>query len=81
MGDMGTISDTSITVIIGIVTFLVSVSASMFLSGSRWGRVETSLRDLQTDRVRQSDINALRERLSRIEGMFTLSLKDVDRQG
>ena len=78
---MGTISDTSITIIIGIVTFLVSVSASMFISGTRWGRVETTLRDLQQDRVRQSDINALRERLSRIEGMFTLSLKDSDRQG
>lgn len=81
MGDMGTISDTSVTIIIGVVTLLLSVSASMFVSGSRWGRVETSLRDLQQDRVRQSDINALRERLSRIEGMFTLSLKDSDRQG
>jgi len=55
------------------------VSVSMFVSGTRWGRVEATLRDLQTDRVRQSDITGLRDRLSRIEGMFTLTLKDSER--
>lgn len=64
--------------IIGIATFIVSVAVSMFVSGTRWGRVESSLRDLQSDRVRQSDITGLRDRLSRIEGMFTLTLKDGD---
>ena len=70
------INATAIQVIIGVVTFVLSVSVSMFVSGTRWGRVETTLRDLQQDRVRQSDITALGARLSRIEGMFTLTLKD-----
>lgn len=73
------VSDTAIMAVIGIVTFIVSVATSMFVSGTRWGRVETTLRDLQTDRVRQADITGLRDRLSRIEGMFTLTLKGDDR--
>lgn len=68
-----------IQLVIGIATFVLSVSVSMFVSGTRWGRVETTLRDLQTDRVRQGDITGLRDRLSRIEGMFTLTLRGEDR--
>lgn len=70
---------TTLNVMIGVITFVLSVSVSMFVSGTRWGRVETTLRDLQQDRVRQNDITGLRDRLSRIEGMFTLTLKDSDR--
>lgn len=73
------VSDTTINVVIGIVTFVMSISVSMFISGTRWGRVETTMRDLQQDRVRQGDITGLRDRLSRIEGMFTLTLKGEDR--
>lgn len=69
-------SSVTVQVVIDIVTIALSVSVSMFVSGTRWGRVETTLRDLQTDRVRQNDITGLRDRLSRIEGMFTLTLKD-----
>ena len=65
--------------IIGVITFVLSVATSMFVSGTRWGRVETSLNDLQSDRVRQADITGLRDRLSRIEGMFTLTLKGGER--
>jgi len=72
-------SPVTVETIIGVVTFVGSVSVSMFVSGTRWGRVETTLRDLQTDRVRQNDITGLRDRLSRIEGMFTLTLKDGER--
>ena len=68
-------SATAIQVLISVVTFVLSVCVSMFVSGTRWGRVETTLRDLQTDRVRQGDITGLRDRLSRIEGMFTLTFK------
>lgn len=71
--------DMVITLIISITGFIMSVATSMFVSGTRWGRVETSLRDLQTDRVRQSDITGLRDRLSRMEGMFTLTLKGEER--
>jgi hypothetical protein len=73
------VSDTALMLVISAVTLVLSVSASMFISGTRWGRVETQLRDLQNDRVRQGDITGLRDRLSRIEGMFTLTLKDGDR--
>lgn len=73
---MVTVSATVINVVIGVVTVALSISGAMFVSGTRWGRVETTLRDLQTDRVRQTDITGLRDRLSRIEGMFTLTLKD-----
>lgn len=73
------INDATINVIIGVITFVMSVSVSMFISGARWGQVQASLRDLEADRVRQSDITGLRDRLSRIEGMFTLTLKDSDR--
>jgi hypothetical protein len=70
---------TVISLLIGVVTFILSVSVSMFVSGTRWGRVETIMNDLQQDRVRQTDMMGLRDRLSRIEGMFTLTLKDGER--
>lgn len=70
---------TTIQVVIDVITIVLSVCISMFVSGTRWGRVETSLHDLQLDRVRQSDVTALRDRLSKIEGMFTLTLRDSDR--
>ena len=44
---------------------LVSVVVSAFMSGSRWGRVET-------------DMRVMADRLAKIEGMFTLRLKDHD---
>jgi len=72
-------SGTVVTIVSGIVTFISSVSVSMFISGTRWGRVETIMQDLQQDRVRNTDMMGLRDRLSRIEGMFTLTLKDSDR--
>lgn len=72
------VSTTEISLIIGVVAFLLSVSVSMFISGTRWGRLETKLDDLQEDRVRKSDIKGFSDRLSRIEGMFTLTLKDGD---
>jgi hypothetical protein len=72
----GPVNEIAVNIIISIVTILISVSASMFISGTRWGRVETMMADLTNDRVRQADINGVRDRLSRIEGMFTLSLKD-----
>ena len=73
------ISDVAVTTIIGVVTFVLSVGASMFVSGMRWGRIETKLNDLQRDRVSQSDINGMRDRLARIEALFTLTLKDHTR--
>lgn len=71
-------TQTAIDVIVGLVTFIMSVGGAAFVSGTRWGRVEQSLHDLQTDRVRRSDITNITERLAKIEGMFTLRLKDHD---
>lgn len=73
------INDATVNIIIGVITFVLSISVSMFISGTRWGRVESTLNDLQQDRVRQGDMTGLRDRLSRIEGMFTLTLRDSDR--
>lgn len=42
---------------------LCSVVVSAFMSGARWGRVET-------------DMRVMADRLAKIEGMFTLRLKD-----
>lgn len=75
------VTTTDIMAIIGVVTFFLSVGTSMFVSGTRWGRVEATLKDLQADRVRSSDMTAVRERLSKIEGMFTLTLKDPGNHG
>jgi len=72
-------SGTTVNLIIGVVTFVLSVSVSMFVSGTRWGRVETTMKDLQFDRVRKSDVTELSTRIARIEGMFTLTLV-VDNQ-
>lgn len=67
---------TTISIVIGLITLVMSVSVSMFISGSRWGQVQSSLRDLEKDRVRHADIASVRDRLSRIEAIFTLTLKD-----
>ena len=58
-------SATSIQVLIGVVTFVCSIAGAAFVSGTRWGRVE-------------GDMRAMSDRLARIEGMFTLRLKDTE---
>jgi hypothetical protein len=57
------VSPNALMVLIGIITFITSVSASMFVAGSRWGEVRT-------------DMRVMADRLAKIEGMFTLKLKD-----
>ena len=81
MNGMAPDTATWVNVIIGVITFVLSVSVSMFVSGTRWGRVQASLTDLQNDRVRQSDLTGINDRLSRIDGMFILTLKDQGRNG
>jgi hypothetical protein len=56
-------SQVIVTLIIGFVTFIGSVSSAAFISGMRWGRVN-------------EEIVTIDKRLARIEGMFTLQLKD-----
>lgn len=50
-------------VIIGACTVVISVGCSMFIAGTRWGTMNGQIR-------------AINERLAKIEGMFTLRLKD-----
>jgi hypothetical protein len=50
-------------VIISAGGVIASITVSSFVSGTRWGRMET-------------DMRAMADRLAKIEGMFTLRLKD-----
>lgn len=58
-------SPTALSLVIAAVGVLVSVCSSMFVAGSRWGRIE-------------GDMRGMSERLARIEGMFTLKLREPD---
>jgi hypothetical protein len=56
--------------------FLLSVSGSFFIAGSRWGEVKAKLAELERDKVTTGDVRAMGERLARIEGMFELKLRE-----
>jgi len=58
-------SPTSLSILIAVVGVVVSICSSMFVAGSRWGRIE-------------GDMRGMSERLARIEGMFTLKLREPD---
>ena len=62
------LSETGLNVIIAVVTFLLSVSASMFISGMRYGEM-------------RADMRTMADRLAKIEGMFTLTLKQQEHDG
>ena len=68
-----------VSAIISVVGVLFSVCSAMFVSGARWGQVRASLNDLEKDRVRHSDIAGIRDRLSRIEALFRLTLRDGEK--
>jgi hypothetical protein len=55
-------SSTNASLIIAAIGVVISICSSMFVAGSRWGRVEGDMRNMS-------------DRLARIEGMFTLQLK------
>lgn len=68
------VTDTEIAAIVSVCGFVASVGTSAFMAGSRWGRVEQKMKDIEsTVDTKMSDQNA---RLAKIEGMFTLKLKD-----
>ena len=60
-------SPTALEILISAVGVIVSVCSSMFVAGSRWGRIE-------------SDMRSMSDRLAKIEGMFTLKLRDAFEQ-
>jgi hypothetical protein len=53
-----------VDILIAVATFIASVGSSMFIAGQRWGEVRTEMRYTN-------------DRLAKIEGMFTLTPKDV----
>lgn len=57
-----------IQIVISAGGVIASVCVSSFISGTRWGRVE-------------GDMRSMSDRLAKIEGMFTLKLRDRDRAG
>jgi cytochrome oxidase Cu insertion factor (SCO1/SenC/PrrC family) len=57
---------TSVSILIAAVGVIVSICSSVFVAGARWGRVE-------------GDMRSMSDRLAKIEGMFTLKLRDGDR--
>lgn len=65
---MNQISPLTTEYVVAGITFIVSVASSMFIAGSRWGEVRT-------------DMRVMADRLAKIEGMFTLKLKDHDDNG
>lgn len=53
----------TVSILIAAIGVVVSVCSAMFVAGSRWGRVE-------------GDMRSMSDRLAKIEGMFTLQLKN-----
>lgn len=56
-------SPEEISVIISLVGVILSVVLSVFIAGTKWGRVE-------------SKMEFMSDRLAKIEGMFTLRIRD-----
>lgn len=52
-----------VEITIAAIGVVLSISCSMFVAGSRWGRIE-------------GDMRTMADRLARIEGMFTLVPRD-----
>lgn len=59
-------SPTALEILIAVLGDVVAICGAMFVAGSRWGRIE-------------GDIHSISDRLAKIEGMFTLKLREPDR--
>lgn len=72
-------SQAEASIIIALVGLVLSVVASAFIAGSRWGSVNQRLEELQradASHVSQADMANVREQLAEIRGMFRLTLKE-----
>ena len=56
-------NETLVEIIIGAVTFIASTGTAAFISGTHWGEL-------------RGDVKVMNDRLAKIEGMFTLRLRD-----
>jgi hypothetical protein len=59
-------ADLIVTLVTAAITFVASITTSAFIAGSRWGTISQEMRSMN-------------DRLSRIEGMFTLTVKDREK--
>lgn len=74
-------SSAAIATAISAVGLVLSVLASVFIAGTRWGSVNQRLDQLQAserDHVTRDDLANVREQLAEIRGMFRLTLKESD---
>lgn len=63
LGSYASMSPEVVSVLIGIGTFILTLSTTLFVVGTKWGETKTTL-------------TSISERLARIEGMFEMKLKD-----
>lgn len=56
-------TQTDITIIIGVVSYIASVITTSFIVGVKWGKITTDVDHMKTD-------------LAEIKGMFKLTLKE-----
>lgn len=73
-------TSTDLSIIIGVITLVLSIASSMFISGTRWGRVEEKVNTIEkrvanVDTL-QVDMSVLKHDVAEIKGMFTMRLKD-----
>jgi hypothetical protein len=65
------------SLIIGGITFLVSVSTSMFISGAKWGAMSTKIATLENNFTgfdsMKRDVAIMQHDLAEIKGMFRLT--------
>jgi hypothetical protein len=64
LAENSTFTAPAISAIISVIGVLISVCASMFIAGTRWGRIE-------------SKVNGIEKDMAEIKGMFKLTLKEL----
>lgn len=64
---------TAWSVVVALIGVVIAITSSAFISGMRWGRFEADNKAKWG--ILQSQQNDMSQRLARIEGMFTLTLK------
>lgn len=63
---------------------VISVIASTFMAGRKWGSIERQLAELRRadgKRATKADVRYLRAELAEIKGMFQLTLRPAQRRG
>lgn len=72
-------NQSDVSIIIALIGLVLSVVASAFIAGMRWGSVNQRLEQLQqadAQHASKADVGQVREQLAEIRGMFRLTFKD-----